>query len=146
MLFAIECQQCMCIMFGFFHHCTANLPLLYPRTAINLSQNTTHHRLKHKEAHSFPIDFPTIREANVSDVVDVEDIVGQYCVALKSRWRFSRNLVGEKKRGQSTTLNVEKISELVQGHLPGINAIRESGSSAGTMCLRERYSPQQLPA
>lgn len=37
-------------------------------------------------------------------VVDVEDIVGQYCVLLKSHRRFLRNLVATKKRGQATTL------------------------------------------
>lgn len=69
--------------------------------------------------------------------------MGQYCVALKSHGRFSRNLVGAKKRGQP---NIKKMSGPVQGHLPGINVIRESGSSTGTMCFRERYSPRQLPA
>lgn len=55
-----------------------------------------------------PIDFPTIREANGSAVVDVEDIVGQYCVALKSHWRFLRNSAGTKKRGHATTLILRK--------------------------------------
>lgn len=76
----------------------------------------------------------------------MEDIVGQYCVALKSHGRFSRNSVGGGEKRPVYNSNIQKMSGLVQGHLPGINVIRESGSSAGTMCFRERYSPQQLPA
>ena len=76
----------------------------------------------------------------------MEDIVGQYCVALKSHRRFSRNSAGPKKKRPVYNSDIKKMSGLVQGHLPGINVIRESGSSAGTMCFRERYSPQQLPA
>lgn len=37
------------------------------------------------------------------------------------------------------------MSELVQGQLLGINVIRDSGNGVGTLCFRERYSPQQLP-
>lgn len=76
----------------------------------------------------------------------MEDIVSQYCFTCENHGGFSRKLVGAEKRGQCTTLKIEKISEPVQGHLPGINVIRESGSSTGTLCFRERCSPQQLPA
>lgn len=37
------------------------------------------------------------------------------------------------------------MSELVQGQLLGINVIGDSGNGVGTLCFRERYSPQQLP-
>lgn len=74
----------------------------------------------------------------------MEEIVGQYCT--KGHWRFSGNLVETKKRGQSTTQILgKKMSELVQGQLLGINVIRDSGNGVGTLCFRERYSPQQLP-
>lgn len=53
---------------------------------------------------------------------------------------------GQRKKRPVYKSNIKKMSGPVQGHLPGINVIRESGSSAGTMCFRERYSPQQLPA
>lgn len=76
----------------------------------------------------------------------MEDIAGQYCVALKSHRRCSRHSAGAKKKRPVYKSNIKKMSGPVQGHLPGINVIRESGSSAGTMCFRERYNPQQLPA
>lgn len=47
---------------------------------------------------------------------------------------------------EKKTFNIKKMAGLVERHLPGINVIRESGSSAGTMCFRERYGPRQLPA
>lgn len=76
----------------------------------------------------------------------MEDIAGQYCVALKSHRRVSRNSAGALEKRPVYNSNIKKMSGLVQGHLPGINVIRESWSSAGTMCFRERYSPGQLPA
>lgn len=74
--------------------------------------------------------------------------MSQYGTALKGHWRFSGSLVEAKKRGQSTTeilKKKKKMSELVQGQLLGINVIGDSGNGVGTLCFRERYSPQQLP-
>lgn len=53
---------------------------------------------------------------------------------------------GGKEKRPVYNSNIKKMSGLVQRHLPGINVIRESGSSAGTMCLGERFGPRQLPA
>lgn len=65
---------------------------------------------------------------------------------LKATGDFFKEFGADKEKRPVYIANIKKMSGLFQGHVPGINVIRESGSSAGTMCLRERYSPRQLPA
>lgn len=65
---------------------------------------------------------------------------------LKATGDFQEIRQGSEEKRPVYKSNIKKMSGLVQGHLPGINVIRESGSSAATMCFREWYSPQQLPA
>lgn len=52
---------------------------------------------------------------------------------------------GKEKRPVYNRDIEKKMSELVQGQLLGINVIGDSGNGVGTLCFRERYSPQQLP-